>query len=58
MTDKLKNGITGYQLESKYGSTPEEWKESCKNWIEIGGLYEYRIGKRTDVVEWSMSCKG
>lgn len=47
--------IEGRQLRDKYGTTPEEWKESCKSWIEIGGTYEYRIGVRTDEVVWEMS---
>lgn len=44
-------------LCEKYGTTPEEWKAACKTWIEVGGHYEYRIGTRTDVVEWEISYR-
>lgn len=46
--------ITGRMLTEKYGHTPEDWKVACQSWI-VGGLYEYRIGTRIDVVEWEMS---
>jgi hypothetical protein len=41
-------------LRSKYGTTPDEWKDTCKRWIEIGGTYEFKILRRTDAVEWSI----
>lgn len=41
-------------LRSKYGTTPDEWKDTCKRWIEMGGTYEFKIMRRTDVVEWSL----
>lgn len=47
--------VSPADLCAKYGTTPAEWKKSCKLWIEIGGLYEYRISKRTDVIEWELS---
>ena len=47
--------ITGRELTSKYGDTPEQWKEACKSWIEIGGFYDYRIGTETKVIEWETS---
>jgi len=49
--------VTGDFLIQKYGETPEQWKESCKAWIDCGGLYEYKIAKRVDTVEWEMSYK-
>jgi len=49
--------VEGFKLREKYGTTPEEWKASCKAWIEVGGHYEYRIGTRTDVVEWEISYR-
>jgi hypothetical protein len=49
--------VEGFKLREKYGTTPEEWKASCKIWIEVGGHYEYRIGTRTDVVEWEISYR-
>ena len=49
--------VEGFKLREKYGTTPEEWKASCKMWIEVGGHYEYRIGTRTDVVEWEISYR-
>lgn len=47
--------ITGRMLIEKYGRTPEDWKVACQSWIEIGGLYEYRIGTRIDMVNWEFS---
>ena len=47
--------VEGFKLREKYGTTPEEWKASCKMWIEVGGHYEYRIGTRTDVLDWEIS---
>ena len=44
-----------YDLYRKYGTTPVEWKKSCQAWIDVGGTYEYRIVKRTDVLEWELS---
>ena len=44
----------GYKLKDKFGNTVEEWKESCKAWINIGGHYEYRIIRRVDTIEWGM----
>lgn len=41
-------------LLSKFGTTPDEWKDTCKRWIEIGGTYEFKIVRRTDVVEWKV----
>lgn len=41
--------------EESYGTTLEEWKKSCQNWLNVGGTYEYRIVKRTDVLEWELS---
>jgi hypothetical protein len=49
--------VKGFKLREKYGTTPEEWKASCKIWIEVGGRYEYRIGTRTDVVDWKISYR-
>jgi hypothetical protein len=49
--------IRGKELRDKYGETPEIWKKMCKNWIEVGGRYEYRIVRRVDTVEWSLSFK-
>lgn len=43
------------KLLEKYGSTIEEWKNSCENWIEIGGTYEYRIIERVSTDIWSTS---
>jgi hypothetical protein len=47
--------ITGWKLENKYGSTPEDWKAACETWIEVGGTYEYRIGTREDKIVWETS---
>lgn len=49
--------VTGDHLIRKYGETPEQWKESCKGWIECGGHYEYKIAKRVDTVEWEISYR-
>jgi hypothetical protein len=42
---------------STYGKTPEEWKKTAESWIDIGGTYEYRIGTRTDVIDWELSYR-
>ena len=49
--------VEGFKLREKYGTTPEEWKASCEMWIEVGGHYEFRIGTRTDVVNWKISYR-
>lgn len=49
--------VTGEHLMQKYGETPEQWRESCKRWIDCGGLYEYKIAKRVDTVEWEISFR-
>jgi len=49
--------IQGEELRRKYGTMVEEWKESCIQWIQVGGHYEYRIGTRTSVVEWQVSYR-
>lgn len=46
--------IDEYTLQRKYGKTIDDWKLSCKDWIDIGGTYEYKIVKRTDTVEWTL----
>lgn len=45
----------GRELLSKYGETEEEWKESCKSWIEMGGTYEFKIVERTEEPIWRIS---
>lgn len=47
--------VSGFKLREKYGANPEEWKESCKTWIEVGGHYEYRIVTRSETVDWEIS---
>lgn len=47
-----------YELCYKYGTTPKEWKIACESWIEMGGKYQFKIVRRTDVVEWSICYNG
>lgn len=47
--------LDAWTIDRKYGVTPEAWKKSCQAWIDVGGTYEYRIVKRTDVLEWELS---
>lgn len=41
-------------LNAKYGTNPEQWRDTCSRWIEMGGTYEFKIVRRTDEVEWSL----
>jgi hypothetical protein len=43
-------------LKHKYGETPEDWKRSCKAWIEMGGTYQFRIVERIDKFVWLIMC--
>lgn len=43
------------KLLTYYGQTPEEWKTACRDWIGMGGRYEYRIVRRSEVQEWGLS---
>lgn len=45
------------KLHSRFGSTPEQWKINCEGWILMGGKYEFKIVRRTDVTEWVTSYK-
>ena len=47
--------ITGEELRTKYGITPDEWKQNCQAWIDIGGTYQYKIVRRTDATVWTCS---
>lgn len=40
------------KLSTKYGKTPTDWKRSCKTWLSVGGLYQYKIVQRTDETIW------
>lgn len=54
--DRQWNAWTDWEeVDETYGTTLEEWKKSCQAWIDVGGTYEYRIVKRTDVLEWELS---
>ncbi len=46
--------ITDRGLRIKYGETEGDWKKSCKEWIDMGGRYEYRIIRRVDTIDWSI----
>ena len=46
--------VGGRKLRDKFGANPEEWKEACKMWIDVGGRYEFRIFKRVDTEDWSI----
>ena len=46
--------VVGRKLRDKFGANPEEWKEACKMWIDVGGRYEFRIFKRVDTEDWSI----
>lgn len=46
--------VSSYRLLNKYGETKEDWIESCKSWIKIGGRYEYKIVRRIEMVEYRM----
>jgi hypothetical protein len=45
--------IDGRALIQNYGTTPDDWKRCCAQWIEMGGRYEYAIMRVTETLEWS-----
>lgn len=54
--DRQWNSWTDWEeVDESYGTTLEEMKKSSQAWIDLGGTYEYRIIKRTDVLEWELS---
>ena len=46
--------VDEYNLQRCFGKTVKDWKRNCKSWIDMGGLYRFRIIKRTDNCVWEI----